>query len=66
MIESEHPSSRRIIGVIITCLLIPSYFCFGFIFYNCIRISQLRKSRRNRVILTLLVFLFVQVNYSFD
>lgn len=59
--QYERPIHRTIIFSLILTLLIPSYICYLFIFYNYIRLPLVRKSTQNRILLVLLIVFFIQV-----
>jgi hypothetical protein len=59
-----YDESTDVMFYLLTTLIIPSMICFLFLFYNFIRLPQLRTKPTNLLIICLLVINFIHVSSS--
>ncbi len=60
--DSSDDSPKIMFDLLVT-LVIPSIICFLFLFYNFIRLPQLRNKPSNILIICLLIVNFIHVSY---
>ena len=63
--RDPYDESPEVMFYLLTTLIIPSIICFLFLFYNFIRLPQLRIRSSNLLIICLLIINFIHVSLFF-